>query len=106
MNRTPHHSIVIVGAGFSGLGAAIRLAEDGFDDVVILERASDVGGVWRDNTYPGCACDVESHLYSFSFAPDPSWTRMFAGGPEIWAYLQRVAGRYGVTSKIRFNCEL
>jgi cation diffusion facilitator CzcD-associated flavoprotein CzcO len=69
--------VPIVGSGCSGLGAAIRLAADGVDDFLILERAQDVGGTWRDNTYPGCACDVESHLYSSSFAPEPggSWLR-------------------------------
>ena len=69
--------IAIVGSGFGGLGAAIRLKREGIDDFVILERADDVGGTWRDNTYPGCACDVESHLYSLSFAPEPGWTYRF-----------------------------
>src|ERR671915_2603961 len=83
--------IAIIGAGFGGLGTAIRLRQRGTDDFVIFERATDVGGTWRDNTYPGCACDVQSHLYSFSFAPNPDWTRTFARQAEIRAYLERVA---------------
>ena len=70
---------------------AIRLRQEGIDDFVVFERADGVGGTWRDNTYPGCACDVPSHLYSFSFAPNPDWTRTFSPQPEIRAYLQRVA---------------
>ena len=78
--------VVIVGTGFSGLCMAIRLKQSGVDDFVILERADDVGGTWRDNHYPGCACDVQSHLYSYSFEPNPDWSRQFAPQPEIWAY--------------------
>ena len=78
-----HTRVAIIGSGFAGLGTAIRLKRDGIDDFVVLERAADVGGTWRDNTYPGCACDVQSHLYSFSFAPNPDWTRRFSRQPEI-----------------------
>ena len=81
--------IVIVGGGFSGIGMAIRLRQQGIDDFVILERATDVGGTWRDNSYPGCACDVQSTLYSFSFAPNPEWSRVFSPQPEIWAELRQ-----------------
>jgi cation diffusion facilitator CzcD-associated flavoprotein CzcO len=95
--------IAIVGSGFGGLGAAIRLKLEGIDDFVVLERAGDVGGTWRDNTYPGCACDVESHLYSFSFAPEPDWTYRFSRQPEIWRYLQRCAHQFDVMPHIRFN---
>ena len=95
--------IAIVGSGFAGLGMAIRLKRARIDDFVILERASDVGGTWRDNSYPGCACDVESHLYSFSFALNPDWSRRFAPQPEIQAYLQRCAERYGIIPHIRFS---
>ncbi|HEY4220326.1 MAG TPA: NAD(P)/FAD-dependent oxidoreductase, partial [Myxococcota bacterium] len=95
--------IAIIGAGFGGIGAAIRLQQAGFDDVVVLERGDDVGGVWRDNTYPGCACDVQSHLYSFSFAPNPSWSRQYSPQPEILAYLRRVADEHGVRARIRFR---
>ena len=77
-----HHRIVIVGTGFSGLGMAIRLRREGEHDFVLLERAGEVGGTWRDNTYPGCRCDVPSHLYSFSFAPNPDWTRTFSPQPR------------------------
>ena len=83
-----HVRVAIVGAGFGGLGDAIRLLRSGERDLVVLERAQDVGGTWRDNSYPGCACDVPSVLYSFSFAPNPGWTRSFSRQPEIWRYLQ------------------
>ncbi len=96
--------IAVIGAGFAGIGAAVRLREAGFHDVTILERAGDVGGVWRDNTYPGCACDVQSHLYSLSFAPNPSWTRSYSSQPEIFAYLKRVAAARGV--RPRFHHEV
>jgi cation diffusion facilitator CzcD-associated flavoprotein CzcO len=98
--------VAIVGAGFGGLGAAIRLRESGVDDVVVLERRDHVGGTWWDNTYPGCACDVPAHLYSYSFAPNPGWSRMFAPQPEILAYLQRVARDHGVLPHIRFGTEM
>jgi cation diffusion facilitator CzcD-associated flavoprotein CzcO len=95
--------VAIIGSGFGGLGAAIRLKRDGVDDFILLERAGDVGGTWRDNTYPGCACDVESHLYSFSFALEPGWTWRFSRQPEIWRYLQRCARDFGVMPHIRFH---
>ena len=95
--------VLIIGSGFAGIGMAIRLRERGITDVVILERAADLGGTWRDNRYPGCACDVESTLYSFSFAPNPDWSRTFSPQPEIQAYLQRVAGTLGVVPLIRFS---
>ena len=76
--------VLVVGAGFSGLGAAIRLSQEGFDDLVVLERGSDVGGTWRDNSYPGAAGDVPSHLYSYSFAPNPDWSRAFSPQGEIY----------------------
>ncbi|HEX8000562.1 MAG TPA: NAD(P)/FAD-dependent oxidoreductase [Pyrinomonadaceae bacterium] len=98
--------VAIIGSGFGGLGAAIRLKQEGLEDFVILERASDVGGTWRDNTYPGCACDVESHLYSFSFAPSPEWTHSFSPQPEIWAYLKRCARDFGLLPHIRFQHEV
>ena len=73
-----HVHVAIAGSGFGGLGTAIRLGEAGFGDYLVFEKSTELGGVWRDNTYPGCACDVESHLYSFSFARNPSWSRAFA----------------------------
>jgi cation diffusion facilitator CzcD-associated flavoprotein CzcO len=98
--------IGIVGAGFAGLCAAIRLQQSGFDEVAIYERAADVGGTWRDNIYPGCACDIPSNLYSFSFEPNPEWTRMYPQQGEIHAYLRRVVEKYGLAPRIRFGREL
>ena len=98
--------VLIVGAGFSGLGAAIRLAQEGFEDLVVLERGSDVGGTWRDNSYPGAACDVPSHLYSYSFAPNPDWSRAFSPQGEIYDYIRRVTREAGVREKIRFGVEV
>jgi cation diffusion facilitator CzcD-associated flavoprotein CzcO len=98
--------IGIVGAGFAGLCAAIRLLQAGFEDFEIFERAADIGGTWRDNTYPGCACDIPSNLYSFSFEPNPEWTRMYPQQGEIHAYLRRVVEKYGLGSRIRFGKEL
>lgn len=95
-----------MGAGFAGIGIAIRLKQAGITDFVILERASDVGGTWRDNTYPGCQCDVPSHLYSFSFARNPEWTRTFSMQPEIAAYLRKTASDHGVMPHIRLDAEL
>ena len=103
-HRSAH--VLIVGSGFAGIGMAIRLRERGITDVVILERAADLGGTWRDNRYPGCACDVESTLYSFSFAPNPDWSRTFSPQPEIQAYLRRVAGAYGIGPLLRFGEEV
>ncbi|GAB2993624.1 NAD(P)/FAD-dependent oxidoreductase [Amycolatopsis acidiphila] len=98
--------VVIVGTGFSGLGMAIQLLERGRRDFVILEKATEVGGTWRDNTYPGCACDVQSHMYSFSFEQNPEWTRAFSPQPEIWDYLRGVAKKYDLYSYIRFDQEM
>ncbi|WP_460072421.1 flavin-containing monooxygenase [Streptomyces sp. YKOK-I1] len=96
---------LIIGSGLSGIGAAVALRRSGVRDLVVVEKADDLGGTWRDNTYPGCACDVPSALYSYSFAPNPEWTRAFAGQPEIRAYLRDTADRYGVTPLIRFGTE-
>jgi cation diffusion facilitator CzcD-associated flavoprotein CzcO len=98
--------VAIVGSGFSGLAMAVRLRQAGRHDFVVLERAGDVGGTWRDNSYPGCACDVPSHLYSFSFAPNPDWSSTFSPQPEIWAYLRRVAQDQGVIPHVRYRTEL
>ena len=106
MNETQHIPIAIVGAGFAGLGMAIRLRQSGFEDFLIFERARDVGGVWRDNTYPGCACDVESHLYSLSFAPNPEWTRSFSPQAEIHEYLRGCATKFGLTPHLRLDHDL
>lgn len=99
----PVREVAIVGAGFGGLGTAIRLKQSGLTDFVVLERAGALGGVWRDNAYPGAACDVQSHLYSFSFALNPDWTRSYSGQAEIWAYLERCAREFDLLPAIRFN---
>jgi cation diffusion facilitator CzcD-associated flavoprotein CzcO len=107
VERAPQHrKIVIVGAGFSGIGMAIRLKQSGTDDFVILERAPDVGGAWHFNTYPGCRCDVPSHLYSFSFAPNPNWSNTYSPQPEIRDYLRRCAEEFGIRSHILTDVEV
>ncbi|WP_309504956.1 NAD(P)/FAD-dependent oxidoreductase [Streptomyces sp. KM273126] len=98
--------MAVVGTGFGGLGAAVRLRRAGVTDFVVLERADSVGGTWRDNSYPGCACDVPSHLYSFSFAPNPDWPRTFSGQEHIRAYLEHVADVFRLRPHIRFNSEV
>jgi cation diffusion facilitator CzcD-associated flavoprotein CzcO len=95
--------VLIVGAGFAGLGMAIRLKQAGIDDFTIIERAERVGGTWRDNTYPGIACDIPSHLYSYSFEPNPNWSQFFAPQKEILAYLEHCADKYGIVPHIRFG---
>ena len=97
---------VVIGTGFSGLGMAIQLKRDGRDDFVVLEKADDIGGTWRDNTYPGCACDIQSHMYSYSFEQNPEWTRAFSPQQEIWDYLRRVTDAYDLRPHIRFGTEM
>ncbi|MFF4581848.1 flavin-containing monooxygenase [Streptomyces sp. NPDC001389] len=101
-----HVRVAVIGSGFGGLGAAVRLRREGITDFVVLERADSVGGTWRDNSYPGCACDVPSHLYSFSFAPNPDWPRTFSGQPAIRAYLEHVTDTFGLRPHIRFGHEV
>lgn len=98
--------VVVVGAGFSGVNAAISLKQRGIKNFAILERASDVGGTWRDNTYPGCACDVPSHLYSYSFEPNPNWTRSYSGYAEIHQYIRNTAEKYGLAPHLRFGVSI
>jgi cation diffusion facilitator CzcD-associated flavoprotein CzcO len=98
--------VAIIGSGFSGLAMAVELRRAGRDDFVVLERANDVAGTWRDNTYPGCACDVPSHLYSFGFAPNPEWSSTFSPQPEIYAYIRRVAEEQGLMPHVRFGIEV
>src|SRR5580698_927667 len=105
MIETIRTRVVIIGAGFSGLAVAIGLLKRGVRDFIILEKASQLGGTWRENTYPGCACDVPSLLYSYSFARKANWSRVFAEQPEIQAYLLDVAKRYEVTPHIHFEAE-
>ncbi len=102
MTKT-NDTTLIIGAGFAGLAMAYKMKMAGIHDFVVLEQAEEVGGTWRDNTYPGCACDVPSHLYSFSFAPNPSWSRMFAPQPEILAYLKRFVEENHLRRYIQFG---
>lgn len=110
--RVTRHSVsgrvrvAIVGGGFSGLGVGLALRRAGIEDFVILEKADELGGTWRDNTYPGCACDVPSHLYSFSRVPKFDWSRVFAEGPEIQRYLLHVADSQDLRRYVRFGAEL
>lgn len=98
---TERIQVAVLGAGFGGLAMARALTEVGIDDVVILERSDGVGGTWRANTYPGAACDVPSHLYSLSYAPNPDWSRTYASQPEILAYIEDCYGRFDVAGKVR-----
>src|SRR5687767_7761216 len=102
----PDHDVIVIGSGFAGLAMAYRLKRAGRDDFVILERGGSVGGTWRDNDYPGCSCDVQSHLYSFSFSPNPDWSRMFATQAEIRAYLERCATEMGARPHLRLGAEV
>jgi cation diffusion facilitator CzcD-associated flavoprotein CzcO len=97
--------VVILGAGFAGLCAAIELERAGRHSFVVLEKADDVGGTWRDNTYPGVECDVPSHLYSYSFAPNPNWSKSYSPGKEILGYIKDCAERFGVRDRIRFGAQ-
>nr|WP_296063999.1 NAD(P)/FAD-dependent oxidoreductase [uncultured Actinoplanes sp.] len=98
--------VVVIGAGFGGVAAAAALLRAGFDDVILVEKADRIGGVWRDNTYPGCACDIPAPLYSFSFAPNPAWSRRYPPQPEILDYLRATADRLGITPRVRFGTEV
>ena len=103
MNLPGHVQHLVIGAGFAGLCAAIKLQEDGETDFLVVEKGPDVGGTWRDNTYPGAACDVPSQLYSFSFAPNPEWSSSYSPQPEIQAYITKVAERAGVLDRFVFD---
>jgi cation diffusion facilitator CzcD-associated flavoprotein CzcO len=98
--------VVVIGAGMAGVLSAIKLQEAGLTDFAVYEKADRLGGTWRENTYPGVACDVPSHLYSYSFAPNPDWSQVFSPGPEILAYLESVAQRHGADGRIRFGTEV
>jgi cation diffusion facilitator CzcD-associated flavoprotein CzcO len=100
------HEVAVVGAGFGGLGMAIRLRQEGIDDFVLVERDGDVGGTWFANSYPGAQCDIPSNLYSFSFAPKHDWDRAYPMRDEILDYLRDCARRFGVLANTRLNCEL
>ncbi len=103
--RRPGPSIAVVGGGFGGVGAATMLKREGYEDVTVFEKGERVGGVWQHNTYPGAACDIPSHLYEYSFAPN-GWSRRFSPGPEIRAYVEGVARRFGVFGKVRTGTEV
>ena len=100
------HEVAIVGAGFGGLGMAIRLKQEGTDDFVLIERGDDVGGTWWANSYPGCQCDIPSNLYSFSFARNPDWDRAYPMRDQILEYLRDCARRFGILPRMRLGCEL
>ena len=102
-NHPEKYDVIIIGAGFSGIGMGIKLKEAGIDNFLILEGADSIGGTWRDNDYPGCACDIPSHLYSFSFEPSPDWSRMFPAQDEIWTYLKHCVDKYGLTPYLSLN---
>ncbi len=110
MNNNPHPTaplrVLIIGAGFAGLGLAIKLRQAGIEDFLILEKAGDIGGCWRENHYPGAACDVPSHLYSYSFEAKADWSRKFAPQAEILAYQQQCVAKYRLRPFIRFGCEV
>ncbi len=97
------HDVIIIGSGFSGIGAGIRLTQEGLNDFVILEKHQSVGGTWRDNNYPGCECDVPSALYSYSFAQNKDWSKVFAGQEEILAYTEKTARDFGMLPYLRFG---
>ena len=102
-DETPHVHVAVVGSGFGGIAAAVRFLQEGVTSLAVFERAAGAGGVWRDNRYPGAACDVPSHLYSFAFAPNPDWSTRFARQPEILAYLEDVVDRFGVRPHLKLE---
>jgi cation diffusion facilitator CzcD-associated flavoprotein CzcO len=102
----PHNHVLIIGTGFGAIATAVRLQRAGFEDFALIDRAEDVGGVWRDNDYPGAAVDVKSHLYSLSFAPNPDWHNVFARQPELHDYLRRVVDRFDLERRLVLGCEV
>ena len=111
MENTENHKIskaqiAIIGGGFGGIAMAIRLLQNGIQDFTILEKANDFGGTWRDNRYPGAACDVQSHMYSLSFAPKTDWTKRYAEAPEIFDYIQGLIAKFKLAQYARLQCEV
>lgn len=96
-------SVIVIGAGMTGILMVIKLREAGITNVTILEKTANIGGTWRENTYPGVACDVPAHMYTYSFEPNPGWSHFFAEGAEIQQYFEHVANKYGVMNSVRFN---
>ncbi|MGO1501688.1 MAG: flavin-containing monooxygenase [Marinobacter sp.] len=105
-NSSAQPSVIIIGTGFGGLGMAIQLKKAGFEHITLLEKAERVGGTWRDNTYPGAACDIQSHYYSFSFEPKHDWSRKFGLQHELLGYMEHCVEKYDLRDQIRFNCEV
>ncbi len=102
--RHVHHTrVLIIGTGFSGIGMAIQLKKHRSDDFIIVEKATEFGGTWRENTYPGAACDIPSHMYSFSFEPNAHWSQMWSGQPEIFDYLKRLATKHNLYTNTHFG---
>ena len=106
MSMNKKLDVAVIGAGFAGIGAGIKLKQKGSVSFKIFERSHDVGGTWRDNTYPGCACDIPSNLYSYSFEPNPDWSRAFSPHNEIHDYLKHCVEKYNITGLIQFNTEI
>ena len=106
MARAEHHRVVVIGAGFAGIGIGVQLRRRGIEDFVICERNDDLGGTWFEHTYPGCGCDVPTHLYSYSFARNPNWSRLFPKQAEILEYLRAIAAEHGVMEHLRLGCEM
>ena len=104
MPRSQHHRVVVIGAGFAGIGMAVQLRRHGIDDFVVCERNDQIGGTWFEHTYPGCGCDIPTHLYSYSFARNPNWSRLFPKQVEILDYLHGIVREHGVTDHIRLGC--
>lgn len=102
-NIVASHDVIVIGSGFSGIGAGIRLTQEGINDFIILEKHQDLGGTWRDNTYPGCECDVPSALYSYSFSQNKDWSKVFAGQKEILSYTEKTARDFGIMPFLRFG---
>lgn len=98
--------IAIIGAGFGGIAMAIRLQQQGITDFIILEKSNDFGGTWRENQYPGAACDVQSHMYSLSYAPKADWSKRYAEAPEIFVYIQQLVKEFNVPAFTRLNTEV
>jgi len=100
------YPIIVIGAGFSGVNMAVTLREKGYEDFVVLERAGGVGGTWRDNVYPGCACDVPSMVYSYSFEQNPNWSRLFSGSDEIREYIESCVEKRGLEKYFKFGVNI
>lgn len=106
LEQSSHYKICIIGAGFGGLAMAIRLKQQGINDFIIVEKSGDIGGTWRENQYPGAACDVQSHMYSFSFAPKTNWSQRYAEAKEIFDYLQSITDQYQLRQHCKFHHEV